>query len=1121
MAGITQTIPTYVHGMSEQPDELKLPGQVRDALNVLPDVTKGLLKRPGARLINPLATTKEGSWFSIYRTEADQYIGRVSHDGVVSIWSCVDGMPRPVTYQDTPFSLYPKAPDQGATDSSNRPSYAGCDIAGLTAAIDALRLATKKAADKRKEIDDVQTQIEIIEDTVSNPLSYVEYELKSGFYEVKTGFVDYYRGYPNNSFKLELNKPMAATSQVVVKSTKPVLKKVNLRILPDYSGGMGIAIGDVYAWVLKDKSSANDQTSALKTRLSQLEAELSPLEVAETAAQKAYEAKAGPCGIFSTPYSVSRSAPLATPQSPAYLQHDADEQLQFLTINDYTFITNRNVTATMSGTKPAGPVEYKAFISIDQVAPNKVYGVNLYKTDAATPVNTSKAVKLSIAGHTTMNTKGGCPDIGTQEFTVTNGAKTNLRFELKVMGSPEQKNPSDPYSEWRCKYHTKSVELINGGDGWVKGDIVEVTMKGVTYKIKVEEDSHSTTLADIAAVRPAATPNSNAADIDFILGGLKTSIEAVPFFFATIIGNGILVHSLRPFNIAPTDASLMSIMTDDVTDISKLPSQCKDGYIVRVANSGENEDDYYLQFHTRFPGVDGEGVWEEVAKPGIDIAINGATMPHQVVFNPNTNSFIVSPVDWEPRLVGDDKTNPKPSFVGKKINKMLFFRNRLVMLSDENVIMSRPGDYWNFWAKTAMTINPADAIDISASSTYPAILYDGIEVNSGLLLFSANQQFLLTTDNDVLGPETVKINSIASYQYNYVTQPVSMGTTVGFLNNAGRNARLFEINNIRREGEVEVLEQSKLISEKLPANMDQLADSRENNLLMCGTKGSRDIWGYRYFNSGTERIQSAWFRWELTGDLVYHTIMKDVYYAVLVNKSDSSGNIIVSLQRFDLKNTDWTAIVEDSQSYPYTVHMDNYRVVLPNELQWYPHLNQTYFRLPMGYFSDKRFAAYTLKRGKYQGRAAYPKIEIDSLGTWAVFEGNWSDTRLMIGYEFEMDVELPTIYYQKLESGKTRSDLRGSLIIHRVKFDFGPVGVYDTTIERKGRADYNHLYESREQDGYDADAVAFVSKQQTTVPCYERNTNLTVHIRSSHPSPATVYSMTWEGDYNKMYYERV
>ena len=54
MAGISQKIPSYTKGISEQPDELKIPGQLVKATNTLPDVTTGLNKRPGARLINPM-----------------------------------------------------------------------------------------------------------------------------------------------------------------------------------------------------------------------------------------------------------------------------------------------------------------------------------------------------------------------------------------------------------------------------------------------------------------------------------------------------------------------------------------------------------------------------------------------------------------------------------------------------------------------------------------------------------------------------------------------------------------------------------------------------------------------------------------------------------------------------------------------------------------------------------------------------------------------------------------------------------------------------------------------------------------------------------------------------------
>ena len=62
MASVTQKIPNYIAGISEQPDELKFPGQVRDLLNCVPDVTKQLIKRPGSRFLTNVddSTTLNG-----------------------------------------------------------------------------------------------------------------------------------------------------------------------------------------------------------------------------------------------------------------------------------------------------------------------------------------------------------------------------------------------------------------------------------------------------------------------------------------------------------------------------------------------------------------------------------------------------------------------------------------------------------------------------------------------------------------------------------------------------------------------------------------------------------------------------------------------------------------------------------------------------------------------------------------------------------------------------------------------------------------------------------------------------------------------------------------------------
>ena len=102
MAGITQTIPQYSAGISEQPDHLKFPGQVTDVINAIPDVTKGLFKRPGSKRIGTDALSSVqsgGSWFHYFRDETEgSYIGQVAADGQVRVWRCNDGQLMTTSY---------------------------------------------------------------------------------------------------------------------------------------------------------------------------------------------------------------------------------------------------------------------------------------------------------------------------------------------------------------------------------------------------------------------------------------------------------------------------------------------------------------------------------------------------------------------------------------------------------------------------------------------------------------------------------------------------------------------------------------------------------------------------------------------------------------------------------------------------------------------------------------------------------------------------------------------------------------------------------------------------------------------------------------------------------------
>jgi len=96
MSTLTQRIPTLLLGISQQPDNLKFPGQVTDANNVFPDYALGMLKRPGGKFVANLKdASTSGKWFSILRDEQEKYVAQYDNN-TFRVWSLIDGSPRAV-----------------------------------------------------------------------------------------------------------------------------------------------------------------------------------------------------------------------------------------------------------------------------------------------------------------------------------------------------------------------------------------------------------------------------------------------------------------------------------------------------------------------------------------------------------------------------------------------------------------------------------------------------------------------------------------------------------------------------------------------------------------------------------------------------------------------------------------------------------------------------------------------------------------------------------------------------------------------------------------------------------------------------------------------------------------
>ena len=119
-----------------------------------------------------------------------------------------------------------------------------------------------------------------------------------------------------------------------------------------------------------------------------------------------------------------------------------------------------------------------------------------------------------------------------------------------------------------------------------------------------------------------------------------------------------------------------------------------------------------------------------------------------------------------------------------------------------------------------------------------------------------------------------------------------------------------------------------------------------------------------------------------------------------------------------------------------------------------------------------------------------------------------------------MDVQFTVIYPVKGAGDSAKSDVQGSLIIHRFKVNTNSTGTFQMELGRKYRDTFSTTHEAKTFDSYTADAIAIGDVDETVVACYDRNTNVDLHLKSSYPLPVTLISMTWEGEYTNKNYRR-
>jgi len=709
----------------------------------------------------------------------------------------------------------------------------------------------------------------------------------------------------------------------------------------------------------------------------------------------------------------------------------------------------------------------------------------------------------------------------------------------------------------------------------------------VVLKQYGDAETYTITVNINGSANTATYTTSSSDDVNSVLTNLESDINAFGISGLTVtrLSNSLELTSTSDMDVS-AEGGLSNLylvaIEQNVDDISDLPPKSVHDRVLKVLNTGAAEDDYWVKF-VAHDEVSGEGYWEETLDPNFSAGLDRTTMPHELV-NTAVDTFVFRQIPFEPRSVGDDTTNPQPSFVGNKITAGFYHNNRLGFLSNDNVIMSRSGDFFNFYNKTAQAALESDPIDISCSSIRPTALHAVIPVAQGVILFSSSQQFLMFSDTGVLSPTTSTIRTISNYEVNKNIDPVDVGTNISFASKTPGYSRVFGMVTKGQQMSPQVLDISRVVKEWISPDIDLMIASPQNSLIAMSGQDLKEVFLFRYYNDGEKNLMESWVSWNMPGTVQFLATNTDDMYAV--TKQANQFTILKTA----LSQSPEQAIIVNNQGQRVNPCIDLYATA--SSVTYNSTTKETRCYLPFNDVSDLTpiiVIKGTTQTGSFveSGFTVTPERGTDGTGDYFSItnkdlSGVASD--VIVGFKYNFDVELPRTYFRPEQA---QTDFTANLTIARMKFSVGLSGMMSFKLQQTGRLPYElkftgdgstttFTFNKRDLDYVDrsdvkvkvngvtatnfsftndttivftsapannaeirfyidewfdvqptieantylANDVPLDTENVFTLPIHQRTENFRVRMFNNSPFPVAINAMMWEGQYTPRFYRR-
>ncbi len=544
-----------------------------------------------------------------------------------------------------------------------------------------------------------------------------------------------------------------------------------------------------------------------------------------------------------------------------------------------------------------------------------------------------------------------------------------------------------------------------------------------------------------------------------------------------------------------------------VQRFSDLPVTAPDGLVIEITGDQSSTfDNYFVQFETTDESSTfGRGVWVETVKPGIPYKFDETTLPHALIRQAD-GSFTFETIDWGERIVGDEDSAPDPSFVGSTIQDIFLFKNRLGFLSDESVIFSRAGEFFEFFAETVTTLLDSDPVDVGVSSNKVSILRHAVAFDEDLLLFSDQTQFILK-GGDILSARTVSITQKTVFENSRIAKPVGAGKNVFFAVNNGNFTQIREYFVSDQNQTNDAADITAHVPKYIPKDVTKLAVTTNEDLLCTiSNHAPNEIYVYKYYWRGDEKLQSAWSRWVF--DEACSVLNIDFIESSLYIVTQRTDGVYLEMMNVAPKQVD--------PNSDYLAHLDRrVRDDSPGvSVDYDPNTDETTWTLPYAVSGEMQVVTRDSTSGLKEGMLI-PLVE--QSGNTVKAQGQYDTEPVFIGQQYVLRYMFSHQFLrQSAPNGSQSAVVSGRLQMRTWTLVFEETGFFAVSVTSKFREPSLYKFTGTILGaGNNTIGTVPLADGQFTFLVQSRNDQVVIEVINDTFLPCHLLSVEWEALYSR------